>query len=70
MQSFGYSYQEIRTLIKDNINNDTLFNSCIIYGNSGIGKTYLSVEIANLILNDKQNNNMEKLQEFKQFKRI
>jgi DNA polymerase III gamma/tau subunit len=57
MQSFGYSYQEIRTLIKDNIDNDTLFNSCIIYGNSGIGKTYLSVEIANLILNDKQNNN-------------
>ncbi len=57
MQNFGYSYKEIRTLIKDNIDNNILFNSCIIYGNSGIGKTYLSVEIANLILNDKQNNN-------------
>ena len=57
MQNFGYSYKEIRTLIKDNIDNDILFNSCIIYGNSGIGKTYLSVEIANLILNNKQNNN-------------
>ena len=57
MQNFGYSYQEIKTLIKENISRNSLFDACIIYGDSGAGKTYLSTEIANLILNYKQNCN-------------
>ena len=57
MQNFGYSYQEIITLVEKSISNNTLFHSCIIYGDSGSGKTYLCAEIAKFILNYNQNNN-------------
>ena len=57
MQNFGYSYQEIITLVKRGISKNTLFHSCIIYGDSGSGKTYLCAEIAKFILNYNQNKN-------------
>lgn len=52
MIDFGYKHDDIINLVKKNIASNTLFHSWLIYGEPGSGKTFLSHEIARIILND------------------
>jgi DNA polymerase III delta prime subunit len=52
MIDFGYKHDDIINLVKKNIATNTLFHSWLIYGEPGSGKTFLSNEIAKIILND------------------
>lgn len=50
MQNYGYSHNSILHIINERMNKNRLFHACIIHGGYGIGKTYLSNEIAKQII--------------------
>jgi len=51
MQNYGYSYDNILHIMNESMGKNKLFHACIIHGNPGTRKTYLSNEIAKQILN-------------------
>ena len=50
MQNYGYSYDNILNIVDKSIKNNRLFHACIIYGDPGTRKSYLSHEIIRKIL--------------------
>jgi DNA polymerase III delta prime subunit len=52
MIDLGYKHEDIIALVKKGIASNTLSHALLIYGEPGSGKTFLSNEIAKIILND------------------
>ena len=55
MINLGYKHDDIINLIKTKIANNNVFHALLIYGEPGVGKTFLSNEICKILLNGDSN---------------